>query len=76
MNRLDQVGSEKGLLINMDKTKNMKLNGKTCNSLNGSRLEQVSTFQYLGSMIAEDAECTKKIRGKLARGQSAETGMK
>jgi len=27
-------------------------------------------------MIAEDAECSKEIRGKLARGQSAETGMK
>src|SRR6218665_3981224 len=61
----------------MDKTKIMTLNGKMCNIiLNGSRLEQVSTFQYLGSMIAEDAECSKEIRGKLARGQSAETGMK
>ena len=31
VNRLDQVGSEKGLLINMDKTKIMTLNGKMCN---------------------------------------------
>jgi len=44
----------------MDKTKIMTLNGKTCNIiLNGSRLEQVSTFEYLGSVIAEDAECNK-----------------
>jgi len=28
VNRLDQVGSEKGLLINMNKTKIMTLNGK------------------------------------------------
>src|SRR6218665_3693675 len=77
VNRLYQVGSEKGLLINIDKTKIMTLNGKMRNIiLNGSRLEQVSTFQYLGSMIAEDAECSKEIREKLARGQSAETGMK
>ena len=55
----------------------MALNGKMCNIiLNGSRLEQVNTFQYLESMITEDAECSKEIRGKLARGQSAETGMK
>ena len=40
---------------------------------NGSRLKQVNTFQYLGSMIAEDAECSKEIRGKLTRGQSVET---
>src|SRR6218665_1734655 len=64
VNRLHQVGSEKGLLINMDKTKIMTLNDKMCNIiLNGSRLEQVSTFQYLGSMIAEYAECNKEIRG-------------
>src|SRR6218665_123653 len=55
----------------MDKTKIMTLNGKMCNViLNGSRLEQVNTFQYVGSMITEDAEW------KLARGQSAESGMK
>ena len=48
VNRLNQVGSEKGPLINMDKTKIMTLNGKMYNIiLNGSRLEQVSTFQYL-----------------------------
>ena len=27
-------------------------------------------------MVTEDAECSKEIREKLARGQSAETGMK
>ena len=77
INRLDQVGSEKGLLINMDETNIMTLNGKICNIiLNGSRLEQVDTFQYLGSTKTKDAECSREIRGKLARGQSAATGMK
>ena len=77
VNRLDQVESEKGLLIDMDKTKIMILNGKICNiTLNGSRLEQVNTFQYLGSTITEDAECSKEIIGKLARGQSAASGRK
>jgi len=61
VNRLDQVGREKGQLINMDKTKVMTLNGKICNViLNGSRLEQVNTFQYLGSTIREDAETGMK----------------
>ena len=72
--RLDQIGREKGLLINMVKAKIMTLNGKICNIiLNGSRLEQVNTFQY-GSMITEDAECSKEIRGKLARGQMLRQG--
>ena len=44
--------------------------------LKGKRLEQVDTFQYLGSLITEDAECNKEIRGRIARGQSAEIGMK
>src|SRR6218665_3933650 len=40
VNRLHQVGSEKRLLINMDKTKIMTLNGKMYSIiLNGSRLE-------------------------------------
>ena len=61
----------------MDKTKIKTLNGKMCNIiLIESRLEQVNTFQYLGSMITEDADRSKEIRGKLARGQSAETWMK
>src|SRR6218665_3393715 len=61
----------------MDKTKIKTLNGKICNIiLIESRLEQVNTFQYMGSMITEDAECSKAIRGKLTRVQSAETGMK
>jgi len=31
VNRLDRVGNEKELLINMDNTKTMILNGKICN---------------------------------------------
>ena len=39
-------------------------------------MEQAKTFQYLGSLVTEDVECSTEIRGKLARGQSSETGMK
>ena len=31
-------------------------------------LEVVSSFPYLGSLITDDAECTKDIRGRLAKG--------
>ena len=31
-------------------------------------VEVVSSFPYLGSLITDDAECTKDIRGRLAKG--------
>ena len=61
----------------MDKTKTMTLNGKICNiMLQGSILEQVDTFQYLGSLITEDEECSKDIRGKLVKGMSTGAELK
>ena len=33
-------------------------------------MKHVDTFQYLGSLITEDAECSKGIREKLVRGPS------
>ena len=74
VNRLDRVGNERGLLI---KTKTMTLNAKICNIvLKGSILDQVDTFQYLGSLMTEDAECSKDIRGKLAKALSTGAELK
>ena len=39
-------------------------------------LEQEDTFQYLGSIITEDAECCNGIRGKLAKGTSTGAELK
>src|SRR6218665_3216336 len=76
-NRPDRVGNEKGLQINMDKTKTMTLNHKICSIvLKGSILGQVDTFQYLGSLMTEDAECSKDSRGKLAKGMTAGAELK
>lgn len=67
-NRLNSIGSEKKLHVNMNETKTMTLNGRMSNIiLKGNRLEQVDTFQYLGSLITEDTECSKDIRENLAR---------
>ena len=35
---------------------------------NNMLVEVVSSFPYLGLLITDDAECTKDIRGKLAKG--------
>jgi len=54
-----------GLKINISKTKTMII-GKSRKELNvmieKDKLEQVSEFVYLGSLISEDGECTRDIQ--------------
>src|ERR1043165_5114230 len=67
--RLDREGRKKGLEINMSKTKCMALSGNQCNiKIQDIRIEQVETFVYLGSLITEDAESSREIRIRTARG--------
>jgi len=67
--RLDREGQKKGLEINMSKTKCMALSGNQCNiKVQDSKIEQVETFVYLGSLITEDAESSREIRIRTARG--------
>src|ERR1043165_6510696 len=69
LTRLDREGRKKGLEINMGKTKCMALSGNQCNiKVQDNRTEQVETFEYLGLLITEDAECSRDIRIRTARG--------
>ena len=53
----------------MGKTKCMALTGEQCNiKVQDIRIEQVDTFVYLGSLVTEDAECSREIRVRIARG--------
>ena len=57
-----------GLLINVEKTKVMTTGASSCSiAINNMLVEVVSSFPYLGSLITDDAECTKDIRGRLAK---------
>jgi len=59
------------ILINVDKTKVMAIDGIACRILiQNELLEQVDTFPYLGSLITEDGECTTEFRTRLNRGQA------
>jgi len=41
----------------------------SCNiEINNSLLKKVAAFPYLCSLIADDSECTKDIRERLAKG--------
>ena len=65
--RLDIVCRNKyDLHINMDKTKVMATDGTSCCiKIQNRQLEQVKTFSYLGTVIAEDATSKEEIRSRL-----------
>jgi len=71
VDRLDRVSHKYILLINIDKTKVVASNGIACGILiQNEQPDQVTTFQYLGSLITEDGECTTEFRTWLNRGQA------
>ena len=56
-------------MINVEKTKIMTTGGSSCSiDINNMLVEVVSSFPYLGSLITDDTECTKDIRGRLTKG--------
>jgi len=59
------------IFISIDKTKVMASDGIACRILiQKEQLAQTNTFPYLGSVIAEDGECTTEFRTRLNRGQA------
>jgi hypothetical protein len=77
MDRIDRISGKYSLVINIDKTKVMASDGRACIiNIQGTQLEQVTTFTYLGSLITEDSECTKEFRARLNKGQMIRTALK
>ena len=55
----------------------MATDGALCSIwIEGKSLEQVEAFSYLGSLITDDAECSKEIRQHLAKGPSISKSLK
>ena len=68
MNCLVSAGMECGLMVSADKTKVLVVGGGVSNmAINGIKMEQVSSFMYLGSVITDDAECSTDIKVKLPK---------
>ena len=68
--RVDSAGVKAGLKLNAKKTKVMHIEGiekgqKHEIHINGTLLEQVEDFKYLGSIKAEDSTCSKDIRARI-----------
>ena len=79
LDRVDHVSTEYNLTISTSKTKVMSTSreDEAINiSCQGKRLEQVSSFKYLGSMISQDSNCEKDIRARLGMARSVITSLK
>jgi len=65
--------SEYGMKIIIKKTKTMRISRtegrKLIITINGIKLEQVSQFCYLGSVITEDCRCHTEIKRRIAMGK-------
>ena len=64
------------VIYNVDKTQVMESDSIACHILiQNEQLEQVVMFQYLGSLIREDGECTTEFCTKLNIGQATEASL-
>jgi len=69
--------SRQQFVLNKEKTKVMSTEDNTCMVyVDGKVLEQVDNFCYLGSLITNDAECSKEMKSRLSKGQYVSVGLK
>jgi hypothetical protein len=71
--RLIEIGRHYGMEMNVEKTKVMRISGQpspTKIMIDQKQLENVEYFNYLGSMITNDARCTHEIKESRRRGIS------
>jgi len=75
MDRLNTVTKKYGMKINVKKTKVMCIsrtgNHKLKILVEGQRVEQVTQFKYLGSIISSDGYCEKDIRSRIIMGSKS-----
>src|SRR3981189_2535758 len=75
IDRLNAVSKKHSMKINIKKTKTMvvsrKGGGKVSIIVEGQRVEQVKTFKYLGSVIAEDGRCMDDIKQRIGCAKDA-----
>src|SRR2546426_8858299 len=75
MDKLNAIAKKYSMKINIKKTKTMvvskKENGTVSILIDGQRVEQVKTFKYLGSVIAEDGRCMDDIKQRIGCAKDA-----
>lgn len=73
LHRVDTAGRKAGLYLNAKKTKVMHIKGKdslnekyTNITVDGTVLEKVDSFKYLGSIKTDDGTCLKDVKTRIA----------
>jgi len=78
LNDIARIAQSYGLKINADKTKVMVLDGsQAIVHLEGTQIEQVQEFKYLGSLLQEKkVATTKEIHGRIGQATAAFASLK
>jgi hypothetical protein len=74
IDRLIEIGRHYGMEMNVEKTKVMRISGQPSPMkimIDQKQLENVEYFNYLGSMITNDARCTHEIKSRIAMAKAA-----
>jgi hypothetical protein len=74
VDRLSEIGRRYGVEMNVEKTKVMSISRQPAPMkimIAQKQLENVKYFNYLGSMITNDAKCTREIKSRIAMVKAA-----
>jgi hypothetical protein len=73
------MAEEAGLMVSIKKTKTMVFGDKNIDQqmeINGEHIENVEEFEYLGSLITWDNNCSKEIRRRINKATGAMANLK
>jgi formylmethanofuran dehydrogenase subunit E-like metal-binding protein len=74
IHRLIEIGRLYGMEMNVEKTKVMKISRQPSPikiMIDQKKLENVEYFNYLGSMVTNDARCTREIKSRITMTKAA-----
>ena len=79
--KINEVGKQFGMKINIKKTKAMVVSKKPITpkiniAIDGQHIEQVTSYMYLGSLITEDGRCEKEIKRRIMIARTTFTNMR
>ena len=80
MDALNNTIAKYNMKMNIKKTKSMRISRRGDEiiniQINGTGIEQVKTFKYLGAEITSDGKCQKEIQIRIAKAKNAFTKIK
>jgi hypothetical protein len=74
LDRLIEIGRRYGMEMNVEKTKVTRISRQPSPikiMIDQKQLQNVEYFNYLGSVITNDARCTREIKSRIAMAKAA-----